>query len=140
MFDGENATSLTPELSSHTLEIEDSAPQIMSNEEPEGTEAAEDEDDVQQLVTITNQKNSIFLQIFDHLVNLFLFTPFIVVYWASSWDIIYLYLFPNVLKISYVITFAFANAILFLSYCVQNRLQSFHDSLASTRKSYGIRA
>ena len=83
----------------------------------------------QNLVTESNTMKKLFaIRLVDHLLNLFIFTPLIVSHWASSWDLIYLYLFPKNTYISYGITFVGANLILFASYCLQNHLQAFHDS------------
>lgn len=90
--------------------------------------------DQQRLVIETvDSSNSMFLQIVDHFLNLCIITPLIVFFWASSWDIIYLYLYPKNLKISYLITFALANSILLASYFLQHQLQVYHDSTISRK-------
>lgn len=92
-----------------------------------------DDDSAHRLIIeptrLSNSKKMLY-KLADHLLNLFVVTPLIVVYWASSWDIIYIYLFPDNLKLSYLITFAFANLVLLGSYFLQYRIQKFHDSLA----------
>lgn len=130
--------------SDSSLSISCDDPEPASEEPPPATRSFAQsptstlDDDSQRFLidnAVTSRSKTMALRVADHFLNLFVVTPFIIVYWASSWDIIYVYLFPKDLKISYLITFAFSNIFLFVSYCLQTRLQKFHDSLAS-RKTY----
>ena len=63
------------------------------------------------------------------LLNMFLFTPLTIFYWAATWDIIYLYIFPNNFALSFLATFLFANAILICVYVFQYDFQLIHNYL-----------
>lgn len=82
-----------------------------------------------------SRKKSVTLTILDHLLNLALFSPLVIFYWASTWDIISSYIFPKDEIVSYVITFVCANTILLISYFLQDKLQAFHDRLNESRRS-----
>jgi hypothetical protein len=67
------------------------------------------------------------LVLIDHVLNLFLFTPLVIGYWTSTWDLIDLYLFPNNRLASYSASFLWANGIILVAYFLQEKLQQLHN-------------
>lgn len=69
--------------------------------------------------------------IINYFLNLFIFTPLVIVYWCATWNIFYLAIFYQNIVLSCSITFLIANVILLVVYQLQECLQNFHDSLPS---------
>lgn len=76
---------------------------------------------------VERKKCTLGLRLADHTLNLFVYTPLVIFYSASTWDIIYLYIYPTDLPKSFIVTFVLANFILLSAYFLQNKLQSLHD-------------
>jgi hypothetical protein len=71
------------------------------------------------------------MYLIDVLLTAFIFTPIVVFYWASTWDIIFVYILPKEFLLSCLVTFIFTNWILSFSYLFQNKLQSYYDKIPS---------
>jgi hypothetical protein len=112
-------------------------------------------DDDEQIINLTEKnfdiqhdkketRHSIF--ILDILFTFFFITPLVVFFWTSSWDIIYVYIFPNDFYYSILITFIVSNTGLFLCYVFQEKLTLIHnrlcddDSLNYYNKAFYFRA
>jgi hypothetical protein len=67
--------------------------------------------------------------ILDLLFSFFFITPLVVFFWTSTWDIIYVYIFPNEFYYNILITFTISNTGLFLCYLFQDKFSSIHSSL-----------
>jgi hypothetical protein len=74
-------------------------------------------------------KYKIFLKLIDLLLTCFVFTPLVIIFWASTWDILYLFLFPNDFYLSILTTFIIANSILIIFHLFQEKLNNFHLKL-----------
>ncbi len=66
---------------------------------------------------------------FVHFLVGFVFTPLCVLYWASSWDIIFYYIYPKSFLISSFITLIASESLLLISYLFQEVFQNYHDKL-----------
>ena len=78
------------------------------------------------------------LNISTFFINSFIFTPVSILFWTSTWDIIYIYLFQEQAGLSYAVSFLIAQIILLISYLVQYRVQEFGDKLKSSASKTGI--
>lgn len=67
----------------------------------------------------------------NYSLNLFVFTPLVIIYWCATWNIFYLAIFYHDLLLSCSITFLISNFILLIIYQLQEPLQNLHDSLPS---------
>jgi hypothetical protein len=76
------------------------------------------------------------LKLTDFLLNAILITPLVTSYWAATWDIISLYIFPTDYIISYLFTFLISNTILIGVYMFQDELQRFHSFLRTRPRVY----
>jgi len=72
----------------------------------------------------------------DVLLTAFIFTPIVVFYWASTWDIIFVYILPNDFLLSCLVTFIFTTWILSFSYLFQNDLQSYYNKISMHNDSF----
>jgi hypothetical protein len=78
---------------------------------------------------IINDNNSLKYKIYsliDILLSCFIFTPLVIIFWASTWDILYLFIFPNDFYLSILTTLAIANSILIFFHLFQKQLNNFH--------------
>jgi hypothetical protein len=99
--------------------------------------SSNDEDNETKFV----QKNEIQCKMLFFIVNLllscFVFTPLVIVHWASIWDLIYLYIFPNDFYLSLLTTFVASNSILLFSHLFQDELNIYHEKLNNSGRYYG---
>lgn len=107
------------------------------SEEPTVSRLNNNNEECETVVTESLRHNiTLAMGLLDHIFNLTIVTPLIILHWASSWDIIYLYLLPNRIILSYIITFFICNVILFVSYFIQMRLQRVHDLIAAATQTH----
>ena len=100
--------------------------------------------DVETLLTETETliknkpaRNNI-ISTLSFIITSFIFTPITIIYWASTWDIIYIYLFPNYFYLSYFASFLITNIILLISYLIQDSVQRLSDRLKTFSLSAGF--
>jgi hypothetical protein len=67
------------------------------------------------------------------LLNAFVFTPLTICYWTSTWDLLYLYIFPDNLWLSLSCTCVVTNVILVLAYLFQETIQKKHDTIRNKK-------
>jgi hypothetical protein len=87
---------------------------------------------VRKLQSTNNQK---LVYLIDVLLTAFIFTPVVVFYWASTWDIIFVYILPKDFLLSCLVTFIFTNWILSFSYLFQNDLQNYYNKISMYNNS-----
>jgi hypothetical protein len=73
------------------------------------------------------------LHLTDLVANAVLITPLAICYWAATWDIISLYIFPTDYIVSYLFTFLLSNIVLMSAYLFQNELQLVHNRLRTSK-------
>ena len=70
------------------------------------------------------------------LLSCFVFTPLVIFIWASIWDLIYLYIFPNDFYLSLLTTLLASNSFLLFCHLFQDELNNYHEKL-NNRKNGG---
>jgi hypothetical protein len=72
-------------------------------------------------------KTRIPLELTDFILSFFVFAPSGILFWASTWDLFYYYVYPKNLLVSAIVTLCVGLTIHLISYFFQYKLQAYHD-------------
>lgn len=89
------------------------------------------ENENQLLIEDKKHKNFISLELCDFILSFFLFAPAAILFWATTWDLFYYYVYSNNLLLSATLTLCVGLTIHLIMYTFQYKFQNYHD------KKYG---
>ena len=79
------------------------------------------------LETKKEQKQFFSAELIDFILSFFLFAPAAILFWASTWDFFYYYIYPESLLLSATVTLAVGLFIHLITYILQDEFHNLHD-------------